>query len=125
MWGQGVDEDVDKVEYPYDPYANSAPILASENDDEVAIPAAPGGSANTMALPTNGMRVKVRFEKDQFYYGTIIAVEAKESDSKKKKKKKTVEIVVQYDDGSTEEAPFPDPDIMLVMPGKQQTGSVV
>jgi chemotaxis protein histidine kinase CheA len=122
MWGQGVDEDVDKVEYPYDPYSNSAPILASENDDVVAIPAAPGGAANAMALPKNGMRVKVRFEKDQFYYGTIIAVKAKESDSKKKKKKRTVEIVVQYDDGSTEEAPFPDPDIMLVMPGKQQTG---
>ena len=26
MWGQGVDEDVDLFEYPYDLFSNSAPI---------------------------------------------------------------------------------------------------
>jgi hypothetical protein len=122
MWGQGIDEDVDKVEYPYDPYANSAPISSSENDDVVAIPAAPGGASNNeMLLPTKGMRVKVRFEKDRSYYGTILTVDKKtEPEGKKKRKKKNVDIVIQYDDGSTEEAIFPDPDITLVMPGTKR-----
>ena len=119
MWGQGVDEDVDKVEYPYNPYANSAPISSSNRDDVVAIPSAVGASSSEMIVPTEGMRVKVRFDRDQFYYGTITGVEEKtEAEKGKKKKKKSVKIVVLYDDGSTEDAPFPDPDITLVMPGK-------
>jgi hypothetical protein len=116
MWGQGVNEDVDKVEYPYDPYANSAPITSTDNDDVVAIPAS-AGSSSEMALPAPGMRVKVRFEKDQFYHGTIDSVD-ESTDEKKKKKRRSVDIVIQYEDGSMEEAVFPDPDITLVMPGK-------
>jgi hypothetical protein len=116
MWGQGVDDDVDKVEYPYNPYANSAPVASSGSDDVLAIPAAPGGASSEMVVPTNGMRVKVRFDKDQFYYGTITSVEDTSSE-KKKKKRKQVKIMVRYDDGSSEEAVYPDPDITLVMPG--------
>lgn len=115
MWGQGVDEDVDKVDYPYDPYTNSAPIASPENGDVVAVPASVGGN-HEIALPTAGMRVKVRFEKDQYYYGTIQSVEEDEGE-KKKKKRRSAEISIAYDDGFTEEAVFPDPDIMLVMPG--------
>jgi hypothetical protein len=116
MWGQGVNEDVDKVEYPYDPYANSAPITSTDNEDVVAIPAS-AGSSSEMALPAPGMRVKVRFEKDQFYHGTIDSV-GESTEEKKKKKRRSVDIVIQYEDGSMEEAVFPDPDITLVMPGK-------
>jgi chemotaxis protein histidine kinase CheA len=116
MWGQGVDEDVDKVEYPYDPYTNSAPITSPDNEDVVAIPAPTSGGSNGMVLPNAGMRVKVRFEKDKFYYGTIQSVDEVEEE-KKKKKRKNVDIMIQYDDGSSEEAVFPDPDITLVMPG--------
>ena len=116
MWGEGVDEDTDKVLYPYDPYTNSAPVTSSGSDDVVAVPAAAGGSSNEMIPPIAGMRVKVRFDKDQFYYGTISSVEDTTSD-KRKKKKKQVKIVVKYDDGNSEEAVYPDPDISLVMPG--------
>ena len=114
MWGQGVDEDVDNVDYPYDPYSNSTPI--SSGDDVVALPVAPGGSKHEMVAPTTGMRVKVRFDQNQFYYGTLIGVEEKLDGEKGKKK--SISITVQYDDGSIEDAPFPDPDISLVMPGK-------
>jgi len=115
MWGQGVDEDVDQVEYPYDPYAASAPITGNGVDDVVAIPAAPG-LASELTLPSKGMRVKVRFDRDEFYYGTIESVEEPEG-ADKKKKRKEVSIVIEYDDGSTEEAVYPDADISLVMPG--------
>ena len=117
MWGQGIDEDVDMVDYPYDPYSNSAPLTSSDKVDAVAIPAAPGGSAGS-AVPEKGMRVKVRFEQDQFYYGHITHVTEKEQEKGKKKKKRSAEITIRYDDGSTETAIFPDPDITLVMPGK-------
>lgn len=119
MWGQGIDEDVDSVEYPYDPYANSAPISRGNSDDVVAIPGTVGASSSELMAPSQGMRVKVRFDRDQYYYGTIISVEEKlETEKGKKKKKKSVMTIVQYDDGSQEEASFPDPDITLVMPGK-------
>lgn len=122
MWGQGVDEDVDKVEYPYNPYANSSPINDGE-DDVVAVPAsqASGGKGSMrQGAPSKGMRVKVRFDKDQFYYGTIEKVvtgDKAEKGEKKKKRKKNVKILIRYDDGSSEDAIFPDPDISLVMPG--------
>ena len=116
MWGQGVDEDSDKIDYPYDPYSNSTPLTRSGEVDAVAIPAGPGGSSS-MVVPEEGMRVKVRFDRDQFYYGTISSVVEKDSDKKKKKKRKSVDIKIKYDDGSSETAVFPDPDISLVMPG--------
>lgn len=117
MWGQGIDEDTDKVDYPYDIYSNSSPVSTSDKVDAVAIAAAPGGSGGK-AAPEEGMRVKVRFDCDQFYHGSIISVKEKETEKGKKKKKKAVEIGIRYDDGSTEAAVFPDPDITLVMPGK-------
>mmetsp|Transcript_16973 Transcript_16973/g.46621 ORF Transcript_16973/g.46621 Transcript_16973/m.46621 type:complete len:2275 (-) Transcript_16973:34-6858(-) len=142
MWGQGIDEDKDKVEYPYDPFSNSAPITGKgnggdePNDDEnddvvVAIPTSAGYQPpSTQLAPGVGMRVKTRFDKDKYYYGTITAVTEKEvgtpkgkkssgwsSASKDSKKKIDVEITIQHDDGSTEVSCFPDPDINLVMPG--------
>jgi hypothetical protein len=116
MWGQGIDEDKDKVDYPYDIYSNSTPVSTSDKVDAVAMAAAPGGSGGK-SVPEEGMRVKVRFDRDQFYYGCITNVKEKETEKGKKKKKKNVEIGIRYDDGSTEAAIFPDPDITLVMPG--------
>lgn len=117
MWGQGIDEDTDKVDYPYDIYSNSSPVSTSDKVDAVAIAAAPGGSGGKV-VPEEGMRVQVRFDSDQFYHGSITSVKEKETEKGKKKKKKAVEISIRYDDGSTEAAVFPDPDITLVMPGK-------
>jgi len=123
MWGQGVDEDIDKVEYPYNPYANSAPITNGD-DDVVAVPATQGNGVDPMrqGVPSEGMRVKVRFDKDEYYYGTIEKADAANKPAadtvdKKKKRKKNAKIMIRYDDGSTEDAVFPDPDISLVMPG--------
>ena len=70
MWGQGVDEDVDRVEYPYNPYSNSAPITEG-GDDVVAVPAGADTSHGRPGVPSPGMRVKVRFDDGQYYYGTI------------------------------------------------------
>eukprot|EP00934_Nitzschia_sp_Nitz4_P004114 Nitzschia sp. Nitz4//scaffold47_size129522//67235//74024//NITZ4_003555-RA/size129522-augustus-gene-0.109-mRNA-1//1//CDS//3329552812//4104//frame0 len=125
MWGQGVDEDVEKVEYPYNPYSNSAPISGND-DDVVALPADHAAAKKdwTQYAPTVGMRVKVRFDQDQFYYGTIIDADENgagggDDDTDDGKSKSAVDIVIRYDDGSTEDAFFPDPDISLVMPGNE------
>ncbi|KAG7348250.1 hypothetical protein IV203_016955 [Nitzschia inconspicua] len=121
MWGQGVDNDIDKVEYPYDPFTNSAPITSGK-DDVVAIPtpSAMHPAIDQQVIPAVGMRVKARFDKSHYYHGTITKVverEVSSSSKSKKKKRKTIHITILYDDGSTEDTSFPDPDITLVMPG--------
>ncbi len=120
MWGQGVDEDIDRVEYPYNPYANSAPITEGE-DDVIAVPAGTEMTQSRQGVPSPGMRVKVRFDENQYYYGAIEGVRSpkqeEQGDDKNNKPQQHVEIVIRYDDGSMEEAEFPDPDIYLVMPG--------
>jgi hypothetical protein len=115
MWGQGVDEAVDKVEYPYNPYANSAPISNGKND-VVAVPASSDKSHPRRGTPSRGMRVKVRFHKDKYYFGTIDKVDTPKEDGKKKRKRHH-DIHIRYDDGSVEKIEFPDPDVSLVMPG--------
>lgn len=124
MWGQGIDDDVDKVEYPYDPFTNSAPITGESGDDDaVAIPTSPTmhQPIDQQVVPAVGMRVKARFDKNQYYHGTITKVVEKEeggnSAKSKKKKRKAVHMTILYDDGSTEETTFPDPDVTLAMPG--------
>lgn len=120
MWGQGVDEDVDLVEYPYDLFSNSAPIGIGGIEDSMAVPAnehyQPSHSMEHV-LPTQGMRVKVRFRKDEEHHGTITSAIPEENKDGGKRKQRNVKITVRYDDGSTEDAIFPDPDISLVMPG--------
>jgi hypothetical protein len=125
MWGQGVDDDVDTVEYPYDPFTNSAPITSqkSGNDEAFVVPTVPAmhHSMDQQVVPAVGMRVKSRFDKNQFFHGTISKVverdEGHHSANSKKKKKKEIHITIIYDDGSNEETTFPDSDITLVMPG--------
>jgi hypothetical protein len=118
MWGQGIDEDKDEVDYPYDPYSMSAP-LTSDKIDAVAIPG--GSSSSGKALkPHPGMRVKANLEKGELQYGTIIKVDAGDAgaeSSGKKKKKKKCQVEIQYDEGSSEVITFPDPDISLFLPG--------
>jgi hypothetical protein len=116
MWGQGVDEAVDKVEYPYNPYADSAPISDGKND-VVAVPANSDKSHQRRGTPSRGMRVKVRFNKDMYYFGTIEKVDTPKEEGKKKRQHHH-DIHIRYDDGSMEKLEFPDPDVSLVMPGK-------
>lgn len=114
MWGQGVNEDVDQVEYPYDPEKNSSSL----HDEEPLANTASANAVSGMIVPVNGMKVRVRFENDLFYYGIIESVVEK-SEENKKRRKRIFEISIQYEDGSIEEAAYPDPDICIVMPGKQ------
>ncbi|CAJ1940739.1 unnamed protein product [Cylindrotheca closterium] len=112
MWGQGVNEDVDQVEYPYDPEKNSFPLRG----EEPLANTTPASPWRGMIVPINGMKARVRFENDIFYYGTIESVIEKSEDNKKRRKS-AFEISIQYDDGSVEETTYPDPDISIVMPG--------
>jgi len=105
MWGQGVDEDADQAEYPFDPYTHASPM---HSDTDATLP-----TQLSNLVPEPGMRVKVRFDKNQFFYGSIIDIGEPES----KKRRKQVEITIQYDDGSSESLLFPDPDVAIAMPG--------
>jgi F/Y-rich N-terminus len=100
MWGPGIDDETDSPsEYSYDMDRYSE-----------AITKASYLAFNQRALiPMEGLRVRVKYEGDQYYAGTIISVEDNGDGS--------TEISVQYDDGSTEQAKYPDPDITLIPPG--------
>jgi len=113
MWGQGIDEDDDTVEYAYHPFTHSSP-LTSDGVEAVAF-ADPGNSlAPNVIAPEPGMRVKVRFEQTKQYCGTITQVTQTVA-SKKKRKQNTISVV--YDDGFSEDIMYPDPDVTLLLPG--------
>lgn len=114
MWGQGVDDDADIVDYPYDVHAQSA-YKSADKVDAVAMPVT--GKNNENLEPQEGMRVKVRFENNEYYAGTIVDVGDEDFD--KKKRQTFYEIWIDYDDGTSEEAVFPDPDISLFLPGSE------
>ena len=88
----------------------------------VAVPAGADMSHGRPGVPSPGMRVKVRFDDGQYYYGTIeearSSKELDQGEGKTKLHNKNVEIVIRYDDGFTEDAEFPDPDFNLVMLGE-------
>jgi hypothetical protein len=110
VWGQGVDDDKgDNVDYPFDLYLHAKPLRAGKSKSAAAEEAALG---STVTSPGVGMRVKVRFDKTQYYTGVVVKV------AESKKRRKQVEISIRYDDGSSETAMYPDPDIALLMPGK-------
>jgi len=76
-----------------------------------------------VVVPEPGMRVKVRFDGNVWYHGTIKKACKKEPSKDNTGKRKGGEshhvINIIYDDGTKEEEiAFPDPDIMLVAPGK-------
>ena len=112
MWGQGVDDDTELVDYPYDMYSASAPISSDSNVDTVAVPFS-GKEKSIDIEPEEGMRVRVRHEHGVWYTGTIIAV----GDYVEViKNKTTYEITINYDDGAVEDTYFPDPDIAIYPP---------
>jgi hypothetical protein len=113
MWGQGVDDDAEIVDYPFDAYSSSAPI-STDTNLEVAVPF-DGKSRNADMEPEEGMRVRVRHDNDVWYTGTIVAVgdfiEVIQNVT-------TYEITINYDDGAVEDTYFPDPDISICPPSK-------
>ena len=106
MWGRGVDEE-DMDSYTYDSNFHSSFKPPKAN-----------GKAQVdkkQIVPTEDMRVRVRFDSNEYYTGTIVKVD---SNLEEKSKKEETTLSIRYDDGSLEtSAPFPDPDIELVMPG--------
>ncbi len=127
MWGSGIDELDEGQSFPFDLYSAGAPL--GNEVDAVAIPV---GKDTVKVKPEQGMRVKVNFNKDNntWYLGTILQVsEKKEQDGSKKKaatrgavakneRKQKFKVQILYDDGVKEEVTYPDPDVILVPPGK-------
>ena len=124
-WGQGIDEIDHGKPFPFDLYSASAPL--GNEVDTVAVPM----GLDVPIVPEPEMRVKVRFDDDVWYRGTITKVEKKtaNSDTKEKKKKRGTRsakknlknhfsVKILYDDGMKEEVFYPDPDVVLVAPGK-------
>jgi len=72
-------------------------------------------------LPKVGMRVSVRFDKGKMYGGAITKV--KPLKKQKKDKKGECNITIQYDDGTSEETAFPDPDIVVNYQGCPPDGT--
>lgn len=136
MWGRGIDEDsttgtstpslypktgIDKIEYSFDPYTQSKPIVSTgSTKHDALIMDAVKATKRTSIIPKVGMRVKVLCDKDIFFPGTITTVnESIPVVSNGKKKRKRYNVTIHYDDGIKEEMTFPDPDIELLLPGKE------
>ena len=118
MWGAGVEQNPENdYSYPYAVYSASAP-LTDDVVDAIAVPA-DGPKMARGTAPEVGMRVTVRFDENKWYGGTIVQVKDKKKSSKKPVTPGQRIIAIDYDDGMHEEAAFPDPDIMLRPPGKQ------
>lgn len=111
-WGEGVEEDRSDPSCPFDPYIASAQL--GGDVDAIAVPLS-SKKGKPAGLPEVGMRVSVRFDKAKIYGGVIADV--KPVDKKVKNKKATCNITIQYDDGASEVAAFPDPDINVAYQG--------
>jgi hypothetical protein len=114
-WGEGVDEDkVLEPSCPFDPYIASAHI--GSDVDAIAVPLSSKKGNKPLGFPEVGMRVNVRFDKCKMYGGSITDVKPIEKQAKSSKKV-ICNITIQYDDGVTEVAAFPDPDIIVAYQG--------
>lgn len=112
MWGEGIDDESEAFDYPYNPYSNSSIITNNGN------PKKPG-HVGSDTFPEEGMRVRVRYEHDQWYTGTIR--ECVGGDANYQTGEMTYELRIAYDDGSEEQVSFPDPDISLYQPGSEDS----
>eukprot|EP00546_Thalassionema_frauenfeldii_P009113 CAMPEP_0178917458 /NCGR_PEP_ID=MMETSP0786-20121207/13259_1 /TAXON_ID=186022 /ORGANISM="Thalassionema frauenfeldii, Strain CCMP 1798" /LENGTH=2172 /DNA_ID=CAMNT_0020591013 /DNA_START=88 /DNA_END=6606 /DNA_ORIENTATION=- len=99
MWGPAIDEEPNTMDYEYNMNLVSSAILNGKTED----------TNSDELIPEEGMRVRVKYEQDEWYTGTITEVEEQTNGES--------EITIQYDDGSVEHANFPDPDIVLYVPG--------
>ena len=115
-WGEGVDEDkVLEPSCPFDPYIASAHL--GWDVDAIAVPLSSKKGNKPLGFPEVGMRVSVRFDKCKMYGGSITNVKPIEKQAKNSKKA-ICNITIQYDDGVTEVAAFPDPDIVVAYQGE-------
>lgn len=98
IWGEGIEQDEPMESCPFD--AN----VASEYTE-----------AAKKKKPEVGMRVNVKINNFNTVGGVITKAKAP---AKSGKNKGLSMITIKYDDGVTEDTPFPDPDIKLAPPGK-------
>lgn len=113
-FGAGVDED--KMLEPSSPFdQNHASAHLGGDVDAIAVPLS-SKKDKPLGYPEAGMRVSVRFDKCKMYGGTITSVKPMENKDKQRKKA-ICSISILYDDGVTEIAPFPDPDIIVAHQG--------
>jgi len=105
-WGEGVEEDkVNEPSCPFDPFVAAAHL--SGDVDAIAVPLS-SKKGKSSGLPEVGMRVSVKFDKCKMYGGTITKVK-----KQSKNQEALCNITIKYDDGVTEVAPYPDPDIVV------------
>lgn len=113
-FGAGVDEEkMLEPSSPFDPYLASAHL--GGDVDAIAVPLS-SKKDKPLGYPEAGMRVSVRFDKCKMYGGTITSIKPMEN-NEKQRKKAICSISILYDDGVTEIAPFPDPDIIVAYQG--------
>jgi hypothetical protein len=119
MWGRGVDEDAadEKVDYPFDPFTHSRPLFMTGSTEIDSTLKEAMKSKRASIFPAVGMRVKVRYDRDRFFVGSIASTGEPQVVMNGKKKRTKVEVTVQYDDGVVEKLTYPDPDVSLLMPG--------
>eukprot|EP00986_Skeletonema_menzelii_P009030 scaffold3995_cov133-Skeletonema_menzelii.AAC.3 len=97
IWGEGIEQDDHMESCPFD--SN----FASEYTE-----------ASKKKQPEVGMRVNVNINSFNTVGGVITKAKAP---AKSGKNKGLSMITIKYDDGVTEDTPFPDPDIQLAPPG--------
>ena len=98
IWGEGIEQDD-----PMDSCSFDANIAFGYAD------------ASKKKKPEVGMRVNVNIDNFNTVGGVITKAKAP---AKSGKNKGLSMITIKYDDGVTEDTPFPDPDIHLAPPGK-------
>ncbi|KAL7541225.1 hypothetical protein ACHAXR_012783 [Thalassiosira sp. AJA248-18] len=117
-WGEGVEEDkLLEPSCPFDPYVASAHLGGDVDAIAVPLSSSKNKGSKPAGLPEVGMRVSVRFDKGKDYGGLITKVKPMEKAQMTKNKKAICNITIKYDDGVTEVAPFPDPDIVVAYQG--------
>ena len=138
LWGCGVDEEENDgdgssmIDYPFDP---APPIVATGSVKTDALLKEANKIKSARFEPNKGMRVKVRLDKGEFCLGTIEDVQTKVSNGSggisnnnsgnnnnnknSKRKSKEVEITIAYDSGFSEKIKYPDPDVEVIVPGKE------
>ena len=136
MWGQGIDEDENQTPFPYDATKDSPAIPVEglndcnnndDDDDNDKSPQPPSKDKSKKGsndksknkpkpiAPKEGMRVRVLYDKTQYFMGKLTWVGSEQKEKRSGKKKTPVKI--RYDDGSLEDATLPDPDIAICLHG--------
>lgn len=109
-WGKGIDDEKVSPIQNFDPFEEGKPVNESVDN---------GGNTertSTSVDPFIGAKVKVRFDNDWWYSGTVSRFN--EIDKKRDEEtvfdcKKSWNLTIDYDDGATEDAIYPSREVLL------------